>query len=520
MGGLFGVANVANHTRALAAAETVAGSGRSLPKRELAPARFEEARDDDLPIIEDEARKREIEILMRTDRPRYFRDEAMQREYLEILEREEARQQGGERKPLAPGADVGIPVNRSTVDQQRRDRVGALTETQSDPHARDLAVDQSLLSLDPEGLLYLDAADGERIADSRILSDVTPDNEWIPGAQYATSRGRTGPISPGLDAQLSALQYQARTIIRQVREYDPTWNVTPGVTSPNPKPQARISAVQGQIREAEARLNDLVRTGIAPGPLRPGPLQVPRSGGRTDEQRIPEGLRGRPKPESWRPPPEAPPPSTPEATGVASVVKPHTLQELRDVLSRLGTDDSSAPFDRSWIEEGKVPLEKLPSYIRDVSKKLEESPGENASSRFVFPLPPVTPELANKIRRVDSELATVAERSLRISNEVIDKLYLNNPLEGDRLLSALPELLTKSDVYADPRSEKPRALIIHPYKTRNDTGGSSVAILEVSLSKEAAEIVTIHFMPEYTFKKILNEIKMRGTGATGGTGGR
>ena len=38
MGGLFGAANVANHTRALSAAETVAGNGRSLPKSELAPA--------------------------------------------------------------------------------------------------------------------------------------------------------------------------------------------------------------------------------------------------------------------------------------------------------------------------------------------------------------------------------------------------------------------------------------------------------------------------------------------------
>jgi hypothetical protein len=52
-------------------------------------------RDDDLPIIEeDEARKRAIELLMRTDRPRYFRDEGMQREYLQILEREEDRRSG------------------------------------------------------------------------------------------------------------------------------------------------------------------------------------------------------------------------------------------------------------------------------------------------------------------------------------------------------------------------------------------------------------------------------------------
>ena len=111
---------------------------------------------------DDEARKRAIELLMRTDRPRYFRDEGMQREYLQMLEREEGRQQGGEGKTLAPGADVSIPVKRGTVGQERRDRVGALTETP-----------------------YLDAADSKRIDDSRVLSEFTADNEWIPGAQYA-----------------------------------------------------------------------------------------------------------------------------------------------------------------------------------------------------------------------------------------------------------------------------------------------------------------------------------------------
>ena len=79
-------------------------------------------RDDDLPTIEDdEARKRTIELLMRTDRRGYFRDEAMQREYLQILEREEARQQGGERKSLAPDAKVSIPDKRNTFGQLRRE---------------------------------------------------------------------------------------------------------------------------------------------------------------------------------------------------------------------------------------------------------------------------------------------------------------------------------------------------------------------------------------------------------------
>jgi hypothetical protein len=38
---------------------------------------------------DDELRRRQIEEMMRTDRPRYFRDEAVQQEYREILERQE-----------------------------------------------------------------------------------------------------------------------------------------------------------------------------------------------------------------------------------------------------------------------------------------------------------------------------------------------------------------------------------------------------------------------------------------------
>ena len=184
-------------------------------------------RDDDPPMIEDdEARKSAIELLMRTDRPRYFRDEAVQREYLQILEREEARQQGSERKLLAPGADVSIPVKRSTVGQQRRNRVGALTGTQSEVQAgRDPAVDQNLLSFDPVDLLYLDAADSERINDSRVLSDVTPDSDWTPGAQYAQ---RKRPPATGTVHEEDGRQHYRDGGHHEMPEgVDKKWNLHP-----------------------------------------------------------------------------------------------------------------------------------------------------------------------------------------------------------------------------------------------------------------------------------------------------
>ena len=69
-------------------------------------------RDDALPTIEDdEARKRAIELLMRTDRRRYFRDEAMQREYLAILSREEDRRNTvGQRREANPDPMPSLPA--------------------------------------------------------------------------------------------------------------------------------------------------------------------------------------------------------------------------------------------------------------------------------------------------------------------------------------------------------------------------------------------------------------------------
>jgi hypothetical protein len=82
------------------------------------------------PEDEDEIRKRQIEEMMRLDRPRYFRDEAVQQEYRDILDRQaqrtkaEATDNGGtlRRKPfddaLARFADEGLQFDVDEPDSK------------------------------------------------------------------------------------------------------------------------------------------------------------------------------------------------------------------------------------------------------------------------------------------------------------------------------------------------------------------------------------------------------------------
>lgn len=112
--------------------------------------------------------------------------------------------------------------------------------------------------------------------DPRVISDATPDNEWKPGAQYAQNRpgrglvpvrinGRLVDAEPGQAARLAVAEARAQDAIRQVREVDPNWR---------PSPSAYGTGVESEIQkandlavEAQARVNELARVGVGPGPF-------------------------------------------------------------------------------------------------------------------------------------------------------------------------------------------------------------------------------------------------------------
>jgi len=103
--------------------------------------------------------------------------------------------------------------------------------------------------------------------ETQIVSDVTPDNHWKPGAQYAQARGRnSGPIRTelGQAGRLAAAQARAYDAIARVRELDPNWRPRPSAYE---SVEGLIRTYEAEAREAELRIAELGRVGIGPGPF-------------------------------------------------------------------------------------------------------------------------------------------------------------------------------------------------------------------------------------------------------------
>jgi hypothetical protein len=125
----------------------------------------------------------------------------------------------------------------------------------------------------PDAGQWTDTGGGENT--SEISSDATPDNEWRPGSQYAQTRGRGSvPIrigsqwfeaTPGQAAELAAVQARYDNVTARVRELDPSWKPTRSLHEQNV--DGFIQARKGETGEAEARLAELTRAGIGPGPF-------------------------------------------------------------------------------------------------------------------------------------------------------------------------------------------------------------------------------------------------------------
>ena len=110
--------------------------------------------------------------------------------------------------------------------------------------------------------------------DPRILSDTTPVNEAKPWAQYAQNRpreygggliinGQRVEPTAGQSARLAVAEAQAQDAIRRVQELDPTWRPAAALYD---SVEGYIGVRQDDARQAHARLSELARVGIGPGP--------------------------------------------------------------------------------------------------------------------------------------------------------------------------------------------------------------------------------------------------------------
>jgi hypothetical protein len=155
-----------------------------------------------------------------------------------------------------------------------------------------------------DGSVGLETSTGKRDSDrsepptahsngSQILSDATPDNTWIPSAQYAGGieegegesriRGEPAEGTPAQEARLTVAEARWRDAVSQVQTLDPNWKPTPGLYETI---EGQITDLEAQTREAENRFSELQRNGACPGPFAADSIPA-RGPGRdfTDEER-------------------------------------------------------------------------------------------------------------------------------------------------------------------------------------------------------------------------------------------
>jgi hypothetical protein len=127
---------------------------------------------------------------------------------------------------------------------------------------------------DPAGGRWTSGSGAVGRNDPRLISDATPD-PVRPGAQYAQNRIRVGgriifingqffEMTPGQAARLAVADAQARDALARVRLLDPNWNPTPGIRD---TVEGEIAQTQSEAQQAQARILELSRLGIGPGPF-------------------------------------------------------------------------------------------------------------------------------------------------------------------------------------------------------------------------------------------------------------
>jgi hypothetical protein len=115
----------------------------------------------------------------------------------------------------------------------------------------------------PDGGQWIGAGGGEEgvgFDDPRILSDATPDYEWKPGAQYASTRPPLGQFpgaTPAQQARFAAAAARADFAIRQVRQVDPAWQPRVASLSAPNSIEGAIGHTEARALAAEARLREL-----------------------------------------------------------------------------------------------------------------------------------------------------------------------------------------------------------------------------------------------------------------------
>lgn len=103
--------------------------------------------------------------------------------------------------------------------------------------------------------------------DPRVLSDATPDNEWIPGSRHASRRGGRGGLPPetfGQSLRLERAMQRLQAAEKELKMRDPLWRRPEGAYSTT---EGRIAHFEAAARQAERDLAERIQHGMGPGPF-------------------------------------------------------------------------------------------------------------------------------------------------------------------------------------------------------------------------------------------------------------
>lgn len=162
-----------------------------------------------------------------------------------------------------PTPDYGRQLDDALTNAWQPDRAGA-------PAGAERLAFSNMWPLVPTG----SAANGQSMSGAagaeggpQVVSDITPDNDWRPGARYAQNReppergfrpliirDRLVEPEPGQASRLFEAETRAEFHIARVRKIDPTWRPRPSAYE---SVEGLIRAYESDAEQAQARLREL-----------------------------------------------------------------------------------------------------------------------------------------------------------------------------------------------------------------------------------------------------------------------